>query len=115
MAAISNITASGQIGAFTATESTLSASDTITVLPGKTQLMVLRNATAGSLTLNIDGAGGTTLDVLGYGVVSLASGLNIVLAAGEQKAVILSTINSFLQGVVTLTGASGVKIQIFTL
>ena len=37
----------------------------------------------------------------------------IVLAAGEQKAVILSTISLFLQGVVTITGGTGAKIQLF--
>ena len=60
MAAIASINASGVVGAFDCTESTLSASDTITIAPGKCQLLVLRNATAGSLTATIDGADGTT-------------------------------------------------------
>jgi len=113
MAAIASINATGVLGSFVATESVLSASDTIAIAPGKLQLMVLRNATAGSLTLNIDGADGTTVSVPGIGSVSVASGYSIVLAAGAQAAVILSTISAYCQGTVTLTGAALVKIQIF--
>ncbi len=113
MAAISSIVASGVIGAFSSTESTLTSSDTITVAPAKLQLLSLRNATAGALTVVIDGADGTTVSIPGYGTVSVASGYSISLAAGEQKAVILSTISMFLQGVVTITGGTGAKIQIF--
>lgn len=113
MAAIASIAASGTIGAFSATESTLTASDTITVSPGKCQLLALRNATAGALTVVIDGADGTTVSIPGYGTASVAAGYSISLAAGEQKAVILSTISMFLQGVVTITGGTGAKIQLF--
>jgi hypothetical protein len=113
MAAIASINATGVLGSFVATESTLSASDTITIAPGKLQLMVLRNATAGSLTLNIDGDGNTVFPVQGLGNVTVSAGLNIVLAAGAQVAVILSTISAYCAGTVTLTGAALVKIQIF--
>ena len=113
MAAIASINVSGQIGSFDSAESTLSSSDTITVAPGKLQLLSLRNATAGTLTLVIDGADGTTVAIPGYGTVSVASGYSIVLAAGVQKSVVLSSISMYLQGVVTLTGASGVKVQLF--
>lgn len=113
MAAISSISASGVIGAFAAAESTLSADDTITIAPGKAQLLVLRNATAGSLTVTVDGDGGTTANIPGYGSVSLTAGYPIVLAAGEQKAVILSSISLFCQGVVHLTGGALVKAQLF--
>lgn len=114
MAAIASIAASGVIGVFGATESTLTASDTITVAPGKCQLLALRNPTAGSLTVAIKGADVTTASIPGYGgAVSLAAGYQITLAANEQKAVILSTISLYLQGVVSITGGTGIKAQLF--
>lgn len=114
MAAISNITANVE-GSFTAAISTLSASDTITYDRTKKQLAVFRNPTGGSLTVTIDGADGTTVPVSGVGNVSVASGYAIVVPAGESRAVILSTIRHFLNGVVTMTGASGMMLQIFNL
>lgn len=114
MAAIASIVASGVIGAFAATESTLTSSDTITIAPGKCQLLALRNATAGALTITVKGADSITANIPGYGgSVSLSAGYQITLAANEQKAVILSTISLYLQGVVTITGGTGAKIQVF--
>lgn len=113
MAAITSINASGAVGAFTATESTLSADDTITIAKGKAQLLALRNATAGELTVTIDGSDGTTVNAPGLGSVSVASGYAIVLPAGAQKAVILSTIGKYCQGTVHLTGGALVKAQLF--
>ena len=81
--------------------------------PGKVQLLVLRNATAGSLTATIDGNGGTTVNAPGLGVVSVAAGYPIVLAAGAQKAVVLSTISAYCQGVVSITGGALLKAQLF--
>lgn len=114
MAAIASINAA-QVGAFAAAITTLSASDTITFNPGKKQLLVLRNTTGGSLTLNIDGAGGTTVQAPGVGSVNVSAGLNIPVAAGASVAVVLSTVIAYLQGVVTLTGASGLTAQLFDL
>ncbi len=113
MTAIASISATGVVGSFAATESTLSADDTITLAPGKAQLLVLRNATAGALTVTVDGDAGTTASIPGYGTVSVAAGYPIVLAAGEQKAVILSSISLYCQGVVHLTGGTLVKAQLF--
>ena len=113
MALIASLIASGIIGSFAATESTLSADDTITLAPGKAQLLVLRNATAGALTVTVDGDAGTTASIPGYGTVSVAAGYPIVLAAGAQAAVILSTIGLYCQGVVHLTGGTLVKAQLF--
>ena len=113
MAAIASINVSGVAGSFAATESTLSADDTITIAPGKAQLLVLRNATAGELTVTVDGSTGTTVNAPGLGVVSVASGYPIVLAAGAQAAVLLSTISKYCQGVVHLTGGTLVKAQLF--
>lgn len=112
MAAITSINAA-QTGAFDCAQSTLTASDTITIAPGKKQLLVLHNDTAGSLTATIDGNGGTTVNVLGLGSVSVAAGYAIVLAAGARKAVVLSTISHYCQGVVSITGGTALKAQLF--
>lgn len=113
MAAITSINASGIAGAFTSTETILSADDTITIAPGKAQLLSLRNPTAGALTVTIDGSTGTTVNAPGLGVVSVAAGYAIALPAGAQKAVILSTIGKYCQGVVHLTGGALVAAQLF--
>ncbi len=114
MAAIASIDAT-QLGAFTAAVSTLSASDTITFDPKRKQLLVLRNTTGGSLTCTIDGAAGTTVAVDGLGSVSVASGLAIIVPAGESRAVVLSSIKHYCQGVVSLTGAATLTAQLFNL
>ena len=100
------------VGAFAVTEQTLTASDTLTFTPARKQLLVLRNDTAGSLTATIDGADGTTVSVPGVGSVSVASGLAIAVPANSVRAVVLSTISSYLQGVVAVTGGTGIKAQL---
>jgi hypothetical protein len=114
MAAIASINAA-QAGAFAAALTTLSASDTITYSASRKQLLVLRNPTGGTLNLTIDGDGGTSVAVDGIGSVSVSSGLTIAVPASESRAVVLSTIRHYLQGVVTLSGASGMIAQLFDL
>lgn len=114
MAAIASINAQ-QTGSFVAALTTLSADDTITIASGKKQLLVLRNPTGGSLTATIDGDGGTTVNAaqLGLGTVSVASGYAIVVPASESRAVVLSTISAYCQGVVHITGGAGLVAQLF--
>ncbi len=114
MAAISSISVV-RTGDFSAPLTTLGSSDTITFDSRKTQLLVLRNPTGGSLTLKIDGDGGTTVNVPGVGVVSVSGGFDIVVGAGLSRAVELSKISAYCQGVVTLSGASGMVVQLFNL
>lgn len=114
MAAIASINAQ-QVGAFASAITTLSASDTITFDATKKQLLVFRNTTAGSLTVTIDGADGTTVSVPGIGSVSVASGLAIVVGIGLSVAVVLDTVRYYCQGVVTMSGASGLTAQLFDL
>lgn len=113
MAAIASIVATGQIGTFAATEATLTASDTITIAPGKEQILLLRNGTGGALTATVDGDAGTTANIPGLGSVSVAAGYAITLAAGESKAVRLSSISLYCQGTVYITGAAGLKATLF--
>ena len=114
MPAITSIEANA-IGDFSAPITTLTASDTITFNPGRVQLLVIRNPTGGSLTLKIDGDAGTTVAVPGLGNVSVAGGYDIIVGAGLSRAVRLSTISSYCQGVVTLTGAATAVVQLFNI
>jgi hypothetical protein len=114
MAAIASIDAS-QAGPFAAAISTLSADDTITFLPGKKQLLVLTNTTGGSLTATIDGSTSTTVTAQGVGSIDVSGGKAIVVAAGLSVAVVLGTISAYCSGVVHITGASGLKAQLFDL
>lgn len=100
---------------FAAPLTTLTASDTITFDPTRRQLLVVRNPTAGPLTLNIDGAAGTSVSVAGLGTVSVAGGYGITVGAGLSRAVVLSSISSYCQGVVTLTGAALCVVQLFNI
>ena len=114
MAAISSINAQ-VAGAFAAALTTLSSSDTITFDARKKQLLVVRNPTGGSLTLKIDGDGGTTVTHPGLPAVSVSGGYDIIIPAGESRAVVLSTIAAYCQGVVTLSGAATAVAQLFDL
>jgi hypothetical protein len=114
MTAIASIDAS-QNGVFTAAIATLTADDTITFNKNKKQLLVLRNTTAGPLTATIDGSTGTTVNAPGVGVVDVSAGLAIVVVAGQSKAVVLSSVSAYCQGVVHITGAAGLTAQLFDL
>jgi hypothetical protein len=103
-------------GSFAAPIATLGSSDTITYKAGRKQLLVLRNPTGGTLTLNIDGDGASaTFPVPGAATIDLTGGFSIAVGAGLSRAVVLSTISGYLQGVVTMTGASGLTAQLFDL
>lgn len=112
MAAIASINGR-QHGAFAAARTTLSASDTITRDERFTQILHLHNPTGGALSLLIDGDGGGNENVPGLGVVSTAAGYTINVPAGEVRVVNLATIAKYTQGVVTLSGASGLIAQLF--
>lgn len=112
MAAITSLNGSS-VGIFAATPVVLTADDTITFKAQKKQLLVLRNDTAGPLTATLDGDGATSVNVPGVGVVSVAAGFAILLAAGEAKALVLGTVNAYCKGVVHLLGGTGLKAQLF--
>lgn len=92
------------------TITTLTASDTFTYDAAKNPVLVLRNGTGGALTVNIDGAGGTTVPVAGIGDVSVASGYSTgSIPAGETHSIPLNSIRQFLQGVIAVTGGTGIS------
>ena len=76
---------------------------------------MLRNTTGGALTCTIDGADGTTVNVDGIGAVTVSGGLAIAVPAGESRAVVLTTIRHYCQGVVHLLGAATLTAQLFNL
>lgn len=88
---------------------TMTASDTFTYNPSKNPVMILDNVTGGPLTVTFDGAGGTTVPVAGVGSVSVAAGYPTAsIAAGAKHVVPLNTISAFLQGVIAVTGGTGI-------
>ena len=96
-------------GARVATQTTLGASDTLVYLPGRGQVLTLRNASGGALTPKIDGAGGTTVPVPGIGAVPVTAGLTLEsIADGAVVAIPMDTISAYLQGVVTIDGGDDI-------
>jgi hypothetical protein len=99
-------------GDIAVTVNTLTASDTVTLDFNNQPIMYIDNVTAGSLTLNLDGADSATISVDGYGTVDPTSGLDITVGAGAQKAIKLNSRSKYLQGVVTITGGDGAEVVI---
>ena len=97
-------------GSRVVTRTTLTASDTFTFNQNKDAVLILDNVTAGALTVTIDGAGGTTVPVAGIGDVSVASGFSTgSIGAGVCVAIPLDSIFQYLQGVIAVTGGTGIK------
>jgi hypothetical protein len=97
-------------GARTVSRTTLGASDTFVYNPSKNPVLELDNVTGGALTPKIDGAGGTVVPVAGVGDVSVADGLTLEsIPAGAKVAIPLRSISAYLQGVITVTGGTGIK------
>lgn len=97
-------------GAATVTETTLTASDTFTYTESKRPVLILRNASGGALTVTIDGADGTTVSVPGIGAVTVSSGYSTgSIANGATVAIPLNAIKHYLQGVIAVTGGTGIS------
>lgn len=96
-------------GAFTPTKLSLGSSDTFTFTQDSNQLLMLYNTTGSPVVITIDGAGGTTITPVGYGkTYSVAAGTTITVPANGFKAVRLDTIAAYCQGVIAMTGGTGV-------
>lgn len=109
MAAIPSISLA-QDGVFSVSFSTLTASDTITI--AKNQYLLFNNTTVGSLTALIKGGASTNVTVSGVGVVSTSSGVSVVVPQGESRMVNVNSRSEFFKGVVTITGAVGLKLAV---
>ncbi len=98
-------------GVVSTTENTLTASDTFTwnaQIPGA--ILILRNGTAGALSPVITGSlAGTAIPVNGFGTVSAAAGIAVgSIPAGQSRVIPLDSRREFLQGVITVTGGTGI-------
>ena len=92
------------------TRTTLTASDTFVYNDSAKAVLILDNVTGGALTVNIDGADGTTVPVQGIGSVSVAAGYSTgSIAASACVAIPLDSIDQYLKGVITVTGGTGIK------
>lgn len=102
------------LGPFSITETTLTASDSLSYTAGQGQLLKLRNTTGSPVVVTIDGADGTTVAVPGAGAAtfSVAAGLAITVPANGTQAVKLDTIALYLKGAVAVTGGTGVVAHI---
>lgn len=91
------------------TRTTLGSSgNAITYLEGRRQMLLLHNATGGALTPTIIGADATTADIAGLGTVDVSAGLDLgAIASGAQICVPLDFISQYLEGVIDITGGSG--------
>ena len=92
------------------TEFTLTASDTFAYDPtSPNSLLYVRNPTAGALTLTVVGStASAAIPIPGYGPVSAATGFSTgSIAAGGARVVPLDSVNQFLVGEITLSGAAG--------
>ena len=97
-------------------KTTLTASDTLPYAAGSGQVLILRNPTGGALSPLIDGADGTTINFPGVPAVSVAGGYAVgsIAATTGEVAIPLDTISGYLQGVVTITGGTGLVASLLT-
>lgn len=92
------------------TKTTLGASDTFAYNASRRPVLMLDNVTAGALTVNIDGSGGTTVTPSGLGSIDVSAGYSTAsIGAGNTVAITLSTISEYLKGVITVTGGTGIE------
>jgi len=116
MALITPIALSSLVDFVDAPSTILTATDTLVYLPNKVQILLLENTTGGALSLTIDGDASTTVNVPSVGAINVAAGKTIAVPATTgTKAITLSTISAYLQGVVTLSGAVGLKVRLIEL
>ena len=109
MAVINPTSVAFNTGARTMIENTMTASDTLTWLPGIGQELMLRNATAGALTVLLVGNAAGTVSLPGVPFFNAAGGYSTgSIGVGIVRIIPLDTIGAYLEGgTVTLTGGTG--------
>lgn len=85
------------------TETELTGTDSIDTRDGT---LFVRNDTGGSVTINIDGDGGSTVVCSGAGTIDVSGGYDIVVAAGETQAIRLPDIAAYLNGTIAVSGGA---------
>lgn len=96
------------------TETTMTSADTFVFDQGENAVLYVRNSSGGNLTINIDGADGTTVPVSGVGDVSVASGFSFTVNNNTTRAIPLNSIRAYLQGTIAVTGGTAAVASILT-
>lgn len=92
---------SGQIN-----ETELTGTDDL-VLTGTANRLFIRNATVGSVTITIHGAGSTgSKNCPGGGVIDLTQDVSITVPAGQIHSLDLQSVVDFLRGAITVGGGA---------
>jgi len=109
--AVITITSMQGIGQKDVAITTLGASDTFTYKQGTNATLILNNVSGGPLTPLIVGDGApSAYPVNGAGTIDLTGGeLLASIPDGDEVAIKLDTIALYLEGVITLTGGTGIK------
>jgi len=103
-------------GPVTVTTTASTASDTLVYVANTMQVLEIRNTTAGSLDVTIDGSGATTISPPGYGgTINIATGKVISVAANATVLVNLDSIGAFLQGTIAITNTGSAGQLVFAL
>jgi hypothetical protein len=114
MATITQNMATQDFQAVTLARTTMTASDTLTYVPGSGQVLFLYNTTASPIVVTITGSGATTMAPAGFGgTISLSAGKAITVPASGSVFLALDDISAYLVGTVTLTGGSGITAHLY--
>lgn len=90
-------------------ETLLDGADTFTFNKDKGIILILRNPTAGSLTVNIDGDASISQFASGVGHIDLTAGYTAAtIPAGDARVVVLPYVSSYLRGSIDVTGGAGI-------
>lgn len=105
MSLITSLTTRDKVGDFLLTPTELTGADTLTYNSAVTQTLFIRNDSASSAPIVIDGSLVATVVLPGQGrPVDNSAGFAMPVAAGTTRAVTLSSIRNFLAGTVAVTG-----------
>lgn len=87
--------------------------DTLVYVPNTNQELWMYNSSASPVVVTIDGASGTTVTVPGAAglTASVAAGLAVTVAANSFAVVLLDKASAYLQGVVSITAATGAVVM----
>lgn len=111
MATITATSITANAESVTPTVTTLEGTDELTYT-GKTkrQLLVVTNATGGSLDIVLLGDAAAAFDIQGYGEVDPTAGYTLTVADGTTESIMLSGIDKLASdddGVISVTGGTG--------
>lgn len=105
MTLIASMTTRDKVGDFLLSPTELTGADTLIYNPSMTQTLFIRNDSAASVPIVIDGSLVGSVELPGQGrPVDNSAGYSMPVAAGMTRGVTLSSIRNFLTGTVSVTG-----------